>query len=178
MKNMGLIIYVVVFTSAIISCTTSFLEDQETGGFQTGGYSDRRINANTVALTFSATDRTDPMKVRSYLIYRAAEITMQNGYNSFIVTSSSFSCVDISVMANTTDNYVPTMPARLYNTYPSKYNIKSISYSKPHSRYSYSEPAGNSASAVIVMFKGRAPRGIENAYNANDVIARLAGSTL
>lgn len=50
-----------------------------------GGYSDRTLTANSAQVTFRGNRLTPPDTVHSYLLRRCAELTLQDGYNYFVV---------------------------------------------------------------------------------------------
>ncbi len=47
------------------------------------GYSDQQIEADRWQVVFSGNSLTDRQTVETYLLYRAAELTLQNGYDHF-----------------------------------------------------------------------------------------------
>lgn len=53
-------------------------------GFERSGYSDRQIEANRFMVSFSGNSYTARDTVEKYLLYRAAELTVQNGGDYFI----------------------------------------------------------------------------------------------
>lgn len=52
-----------------------------------GGYENQQIESNRWAITFSGNSLTDRRTVESYLLYRAAELTVQNGFDSFQIVT-------------------------------------------------------------------------------------------
>jgi hypothetical protein len=66
-----------------ISCATTY----QPVGF-TGGYSDQRLDDNTVQISFRGNGFTAPETVHSYLLRRCAEITLQDGYNYFVLVDA------------------------------------------------------------------------------------------
>ncbi len=54
----------------------------EGGGY---GYSDSRIEQNRFRVSFSGNSSTDRETVKTFLLYRAAELTLQSGYDWFKV---------------------------------------------------------------------------------------------
>jgi hypothetical protein len=54
-------------------------------GSTTGGYSDVRVEPNRYRVSFSGNSLTSRETVEGYLLYRAAELTAQNGYDWFSV---------------------------------------------------------------------------------------------
>ena len=53
-------------------------------GFAQQGYSDRQIEENRFKVSFSGNSYTSRDTVERYLLYRAAELTLQRGYDYFI----------------------------------------------------------------------------------------------
>jgi hypothetical protein len=49
------------------------------------GYSETVIDANRMRVSFSADSRTSRETVEKYLLFRAAEITLQRGFDNFVV---------------------------------------------------------------------------------------------
>lgn len=50
-----------------------------------GGFSDQRLTNNRYRVTFAGNGVTSRDTVENYLLYRAAELTLQDGYDSFIL---------------------------------------------------------------------------------------------
>ena len=63
----------------------------------TGGYEDSKLQEDSYNVTFSANGFTSPTTAKNYLMYRCAEITVQNGYDFFVVVTGD-SIVNYSVM--------------------------------------------------------------------------------
>ena len=53
------------------------------GSQVSGGFSDQRIDADHYRVTFKGNDLTSRQTVESYLLYRAAELTVAQGYDWF-----------------------------------------------------------------------------------------------
>src|SRR5882757_3581221 len=68
-------------------CATESTYRPATGsGFARDGYSDRQIEANRFMVTFSGNSYTSRDTVEKYLLYRAAELTLQHGDDYFILS--------------------------------------------------------------------------------------------
>nr|WP_158702969.1 hypothetical protein [Allosphingosinicella vermicomposti] len=50
-----------------------------------GGYSERRLSPDSFEVSFAGTRPTSPEVVERYLLYRAAELTLQSGFDWFMV---------------------------------------------------------------------------------------------
>lgn len=70
----------------LAGCMTETTYRPATGqGFNRTGYSDRQIEQNRYLITFAGNSVTDRDTVERYLLFRAAELTMQNGYDYFVM---------------------------------------------------------------------------------------------
>lgn len=49
------------------------------------GYSEQKLESNRYRVTFVGSSRTSRDTVQNYLIYRAAELTLANGYDYFVL---------------------------------------------------------------------------------------------
>lgn len=134
------------------------------------GFTETRIEANRWAVSFAGNNLTDLKTVETYLLYRSAELTRNNGYDYFIM-------VDRKVDEET--NY--------HGTGMDPYFHPAFTYQYYHPRYGwryYSDPFFNDvtlrevtryeAIAEIVMGKGEKPADDVNAYDAGDILMRLA----
>lgn len=73
--------------AAIISgcATPTPYQPLERGSRTSGGYSDQRIEANRYRVTFAGNSMTSRETVETYLLYRAAELTRDRGYDWFVM---------------------------------------------------------------------------------------------
>jgi hypothetical protein len=69
---------------ALSSCATSTPYQPETAGQRVhGGYSEQRLGENRFQVTFDGNTLTSRERVEGYMLYRAAELTAQNGFDWF-----------------------------------------------------------------------------------------------
>lgn len=161
----------------LTSCQTTYNETGDYGGFPHGGYTDSRINGNTAIVNFSANILTRQKDVESYLLYRCAKVTLENGYDYFVVVSTSSSPTNVTVNEEVV-NHTETNPPTMHRTYYQSTRIKSYAVSNTNTQQFYQAHSPNSsqeahgAVSVIKMYQGRPP-GMPNAYNANDIIAHI-----
>ncbi len=146
-----------------------------------GGYSDRRIAPGVWQVSFSGNSLTSRATVEGYLLYRAAELTLQQGYDWFEV-------VNRNTEHNVREEPVP-YPQPGYGPYSPWWGYD---YWRPYWRYYYpsygwrmwspfwNEPFFDTrrveryqASAEIEMHKGPAPADHHRVFDAHQVIARL-----
>ncbi|EZP56970.1 CC0125/CC1285 family lipoprotein [Sphingomonas sp. RIT328] len=75
-------------TLMVAGCATETTYRPATGqGFNRTGYSDRRIEPDRYLITFAGNSVTSRDTVERYLLFRAAELTLQNGYDYFVMAN-------------------------------------------------------------------------------------------
>lgn len=73
-------------TLMVAGCATETRYRPATGqGFSRTGYSDRQIEPNRFLVNFQGNSVTSRDTVERYLFFRAAELTLQNGYDYFVM---------------------------------------------------------------------------------------------
>ena len=73
-------------TLMVAGCATETRYRPATGqGFNRTGYSERQIEPNRFLVGFSGNSVTTRDTVERYLFFRAAELTLQNGYDYFVM---------------------------------------------------------------------------------------------
>jgi hypothetical protein len=131
------------------------------------GYAEQAIERDRYRITFSGNSLTDRETVETYLLYRAAELTRERGYNHF------------TVVQRATDEETQTWGSDPF------YSRFYVDYRFYHPRYGwyrrhdpfwndtrYRETTRYEAVAEIVM--GRNPSGNDaNDFNAGEVIRNL-----
>lgn len=126
------------------------------------GYSKQQIENNRYRVTFTGNELTPPDTVQNYLLYRAAEITLDRDYDYFVV-------VDRDLDRSTT--YWGSADTGLHSGWrrwdDDYVGLGLGTYTaRPVSRYT--------ASADIVLFQGEKPSDDVNAYDARDVLRQLS----
>ncbi len=72
-------------TLLVAGCATETTYRPATGqGFYRDGYSDRQIEPGRYIVSFSGNSVTSRDTVERYLLFRAAELTLQNGFDYFV----------------------------------------------------------------------------------------------
>jgi hypothetical protein len=73
----------------LAACTTAtpYQPLNPRGGYSAGGYSEQRLDETHYRVCFSGNEFTSRQRVENYLLYRAAELTAQGGYDSFTMVS-------------------------------------------------------------------------------------------
>ncbi len=143
------------------------------------GYSEQRIESNRYRVSFSGNSITDLDTVENYLLYRAAELTRQSGFDHFIIADRN-----------------TEKKERLRNSrgFASRYGTSRFgyrghygfgwSYFSPHFGYAYGydpffdgydirQITRYTATAEIAMYRGAKPANHEKAYQAAEVLKEL-----
>ncbi len=76
------LISVLAFCSALAACGVPYKPALFPGA---GGYSSTDINATTVNVNFLTGRTADEGTARDYALYRCAEITLERGYDGFVI---------------------------------------------------------------------------------------------
>jgi hypothetical protein len=131
------------------------------------GYSEQRIEDNRYRVTFAGNDFTKADTVQNYLLYRAAELTLNHGYHYFTVVDRN---LDRSTRYSGSSS-MSVSPG--YITEDGDYvgGFSSGSYSAdPIDEYT--------AYADMVMFKGEKPASDVDAYDGRSVLRQLGPSII
>lgn len=131
------------------------------------GYSEQQIERNRYTVSFAGNSLTDRQTVETYLLYRAAELTVNSGYDYFIVVEQD------TEKSTTYRSTIYDYPFR-HHFYMSWYGYPygpgyggiATETTRPIERYR--------AVAEIVMYKGDKPEDDPSAFNAREVIRHLA----
>ncbi len=73
----------------LLSCATPYKRAGFGDDGWMGGFISTRIDANTYIISFRGNSSTSYQLAQNYVMYRAAEITINAGYDYFLVTNSS-----------------------------------------------------------------------------------------
>jgi hypothetical protein len=155
---------VIAFVAAITACATSTSYQPMDGRY---GYSEQRIEENRYRIVFKGNAATSRETVETYLLYRAAELTLDLGFDYFLVTEQE-------TEARTTYQTTPLV----YGRY--RYGFHHFPY------YAHGYPwAGETrttqirryeAVAFVAMYKGAKPQNEPTAFDAREVISNLGSS--
>ena len=141
---------------------------QPGGGY---GFQEQRIENNRVRITFRGNTLTDRETVETYLLYRAAELTRESGYDYFIVANRD---TEEHSRLQGVGAYRPRFgfdywyfsPRRGWSPWYDPFWDEPMSY-REVTRYE--------AMAEIAMFSGEKPANDASAFDAGEVIANLQG---
>ncbi len=137
------------------------------------GFSEQQIEEGRFRITFRGNSSTSRETVENSLLFRAAELTLQGGYDYFIVEERD-------TEARTT--YRNTGPA-FYGRYGYGYPFHRPYYAFPYYAYGFRwgypydsytrEVTRYSAIAFVTMHRGEKPTDNARAFDARDVIDNL-----
>jgi hypothetical protein len=131
---------------------------------QGAGYSEQRLESNRYRVRFSGNSATSRETVENYLMYRAAEITLQYGYDWFVIADrmtnvdpqQSGASPNVGIGLGTSSGHVGTGVS---------IGLSSLFGGGPSNAYS--------AQADIVVFRGTKPADDPRAIDARTVKANL-----
>lgn len=181
-KSAGIAAALILAAGLAACATPTPYQPNVPGQATSGGYSELRIEPNRFRVTFAGNSLTSRETVEGYLLFRAAELTLQEGYGWFHIVDRNTD--------RKTRTYIDPDP--LY----SPWYGPSFGYWRPSWRYYgrgfgwrswdpfYGDPFwGNrvdvrtvdkyEASAEIVMNKGVKPAGDPRAFDARAVVDSL-----
>jgi hypothetical protein len=139
------------------------------------GFSEQRIEQDRYRIVFRGNSSTTRETVETFLLFRAAELTVQNGYDHFVVTEQD---------TEESRRYTRSSPA-YYGRYP--YGFGRYCCAFPYYAYGWgwgSDPFYDdvreitrySAIAFIAMGKGPKPADNPQAFDARDVVQSLSSA--
>ena len=155
----------------LAACATS-TPYQPAGSVGANGYSEQMIEADRARVSFKGNSSTPKEQVETYLLYRAAELTLQNGHDWFLVVDRD------------TDEKSRLRPDG-FDPYYSRFGFGYSYYHPRHGWYgmhdpfwrdapTYTEVTQYEASAEIVMKDGDKPSDEPRAFDADDVVKHLS----
>jgi hypothetical protein len=160
-------------TLALASCATTppYQPASSNYGY---GYSDQRLEQNRFRVSFNGDSTTERDQVEDFLLYRSAELTLQSGYDYFVIADRG------TDTKRQYDNYGSSFRAYMFPRYYYSPRFGWLPYYDPF----WDEPSHirevtrYRASAEIAMYKGQKPASDAHAFDARDVQQNLAGRVM
>ncbi|TNE37336.1 MAG: hypothetical protein EP347_08155 [Alphaproteobacteria bacterium] len=160
MRQASVLVGAAVFSLLLGACATPTAYQSADNGY---GFADKQIDETHYRVEFRGNTLTDRQVVETYLLYRAAEVTLESGHDYFIVLDQD---VDKKTHYTSTYDYPYGGPFP-YRYYPYHW----------HYNMAYHQPVRTSekftAVAEIHVGKGPKPAGEPAAYDARSVIEHL-----
>jgi hypothetical protein len=152
------LVIIILFATFLQGCATSY----KANGFS-GGYSETQLDENVFKVTFRGNGYTRKERAADFTLLRSAELTLEHGYQYFMVVDSNSSTSRSSYTTPTTSNTT----ASVYGSGNYAYgNATTTTYGGQ--TYNISKP---SSSNTIVCFKEKPPSGFS--YNANFIFKSM-----
>lgn len=125
------------------------------------GYAEQRLETNRFKVTFAGNALTPKQKVENYLLYRAAEVTLANGYDYFVLVQQG---------TDSETRYSQTFSGftnfGFYSWTPRAVGLGAgVGTAVPSTEYE--------AEANILMYKGKKPDNETRAFDARDLKQNL-----
>lgn len=149
----------IIFATALLAaCATATPYQPLTKG---QGYAEQKIEGGRYRISFAGNDLTPRQTVENYLLYRAAELTLQQGQDYFLM-------VEPSTEAQTTyTQHVNVLGSYgRYGWYPRSYLGAGLGASSAGS-------TEYEAQAYVLMRSGKKPEGDARAFDAREVKQNL-----
>lgn len=157
---------------AACSTPTPYAPALQEGG---RGYSDTQIESNRFRISFSGNSITGRETVETYLLYRAAELTLAEGYDHFIVVTRATDAENRAIPTGVDPFFHPGFSVR-YRYYHPYYGWRGR-YDPFWDDRGYREVTRYEASAEIVLGRGPKPDDPQ-AFNASEVAANLGAQIM
>ncbi|WGM37307.1 hypothetical protein [Caulobacter sp. NIBR1757] len=169
----------ILAASGLAACATATpYQPNVRGNSVSGGFTDQRITQDRFRVTFSGNSLTNRDTVERYLLFRAAELTLAQGYDGFVLA-------DREVNRDSRTYYDP--PAGRFGGYgfwrPSwRYYGARYGWRSWDPFYSNRFWADDmdmrtvtkfEANAEIVMYRGASPSPASESFNAREVVDNL-----
>lgn len=124
------------------------------------GYSEQQLESNRYRVSFAGNGATPKATVENYMLYRAAEVTLQRGYDGFLITNREVQLAPQSGGGNFGFSFGGIGVGR-----GGGIGIGAGTQARGAEEYT--------AGADILMFRGAKPPNDNNAYNARELISNL-----
>lgn len=166
---------------ALAACATAtpYAPAERQGGF---GFAEQQIEDNRYRITFRGNSSTSREAVESFLLFRSAELTVQNGFDHFIVvegdteSQTSYSSSGFNSFGGFGGR--PAFYGRYgrgfrgrYSAFP--YYAYGFGWGNPYYDSYTREITRYSAVAFVTMHRGDKPSDNPQAFDARDVMTNL-----
>ena len=166
MIRKALAVSVVAAATLLSACSTGPTPYQPAGGYERG-YSETRLEDTRYRISFKGNSLTERETVENYMLFRAAELTLQSGYDIFTVSNR-----DTDKDKRT--RYAGFGPRLSYMYFSPRWGWVNA-WDPFWNETRYEQVTSYEAFAEIVMSKG--PKGSDpNAFDARQVSQNLSAS--
>jgi hypothetical protein len=161
------ILFVVAVAGLLAACVTATpYQPAQPRGF---GYSEERLDQNKFRVTFRGNSLTKRETVEDYLLYRAAELTLQNGFSHFLVIGRD---TEAKTRYRT---WINSYGGRgwFYHGFPGWYYRPWYDPWGPWGRYDVQPITNYTATAEIILVKSAVQDGEARAFDARQVLVQV-----
>lgn len=151
----------IIFTIILTACATPYGKYGLLGGFN-----DSRIDENTFSISVDTNGFTSQQTTSMQALYRAAELTVENGFDFFVIVNSGNNPSSMAMAMPSTSTSNTTI-----NSYGSTAYARTTTTHAPTTVMPIVFP---NSTIVIKSFKGKKPEDMSNAYDARSVMKFLA----
>jgi len=160
-------------TLLLAACATSSTPYGPATGKNPYGFSDQKIEDGRYRIVFRGNSSTTRETVETYLLYRAAELSIENGFDYFIVSEQ-----DTEANKRYSASPNPAFYGRYYYGYGPyccafPYYAYGWGWGAPYGDYSTREYTRYTAIAFVSMHKGQKPSDNPEAFDARSVLENL-----
>jgi hypothetical protein len=163
------------------ACTTTPTPYQpyraESAGGVHGGYTDQLLAPNRFRVRFHGNELTSRERVETYLLYRAAELTVANGYDWFAIADHHTEHdVETYVRQSPWGAYGYWQPLWRYHRYGYGWDVWYPGYGRPFwaDTIDVTTVEAFEVEAEITLQRGSLPAGDPNALDARRIMSDLA----
>lgn len=167
MNNLARAVVVVAVAALLAACVSPTpYQPAQPRGF---GYSEERLDQNKFRVTFRGNSLTKRETVEDYLLYRAAELTLQNGFSHFLVVGRD---TEAKTRYRT---WIDSYGGRgwFYHGFPGWYHRPWYDPWGPWGRYDVQPITTYSATAEIILVKSAVQDGEARAFDAQQVLVQV-----
>lgn len=165
-SRLGMVASLLVTGMIVATCATPTPYQPGDG---TGGYTEKLLEQNRYRVSFRGNSLTSRETVETYLLFRAAELTVETGNDYFIM-------VERDTDSDTRYRTTYSDPWPYYGYYYSSLRYRYPYYLGGYGRYgdSYTQQVTRyTAAADVVVYSGAKPQDNPNAYDARDIMKNL-----
>ena len=167
---------IAVAASAVVAGCAATSPYQPATSSTSSGYSEQAIESNRLKVSFKGNASTPKEQVETFLLYRAAELTLENGFDWFYVADR-----DVEGKSRYRADYQSPFYSRYGFGY--RYFHPRFGWYRAYDPFwrnstSYTEVTKYQADAEIIMRAGEKPEDEPRAFDAREVQSNLAQSVL
>lgn len=153
-------VFAICIAVALTTCATPYGKYGIAGGF-----TDSRIDDNTFSISVDTNGFTSQQTTSMQALYRAAELTSENGFDYFLVVSDAKNSSSMLMAIPGSSTSYST--ANVYGS-----TVQAVT-TTTHTQTTFMPIAYPNSTLIVKAFKGTKPDGMQNAYDARSVMAHL-----